>query len=1151
MKQVYLGKTPMTQGSGEVRGESIKRNGESFFKISHVDNMEPFFMSIVSSSDHWMFIGSNGGVTAGRVDSENALFPYFTHDKIIQSAGETGSYSAFLVTKNSQTYLWVPFLPAYKGVYKSQVNLYKNFSGSEVVFEEINEDLGLSVSVSWSFSDEFGFVRKTTLTNHSAEDTTVDLLDGIRNILPYGISNQLQNIRSNLSNAYKKSELDPENGIGIYSLSAMIVDKAEPSEALKASIAWQNGLEKPDILLCDQQISSFLKGRPVAPESEVRAFQGCYLLSAQLNLHANQSQSWDIVAEINQDITGIAKIQDFLATSSAQQIEEALANNIKAGKKELEKLVGLSDGFQISSDKLTSSRFFSNVMFNIMRGGIFEDGYSIECEDFLRYLSGRNHQLRKEAEELFSGLSTSIELRHLLEIAQNSGSGDLLRIAQEYLPLTFSRRHGDPSRPWNKFAIELTDEQGNKNRNYQGNWRDIFQNWEALLMSFPEYTESVIAKFLNASTIDGYNPYRITRSGIDWEVIEPDDPWSFIGYWGDHQIIYLLKLLEFSQNVHPGLLSDRLGDKSYVFANVPYRIKGLDAMLENPRDTVIFDEEEEHRVADLVAAIGADGKLVHIDGEILYVSLLEKLLIPFLAKMSNLIPDGGIWLNTQRPEWNDANNALVGYGVSMVTLYYMKRYLTFCSSLLEDSKEVVLSQEVGTLLAEITRVLIDHENDSGNGLMNPEIRKKVVMGLGRAGERFREAAYAGFSGSELAVPGNELHEFLRISGKYLDDAIANNLREDGLYHAYNLIAFREDGFHVDYLYEMLEGQVAVLSSGSLGAKEAISLMEALKNSAMYRDDQYSYMLYPDRDLPEFLLRNNIPSEATEKSILLRSLSEDQHQNLVRKDLHGNLHFHGEIHNFDDVKARFSDLDQKTYGKLVEAESGLIEEIFEGMFNHHAFTGRSGTFFGYEGLGSIYWHMVSKLVLALAEIYFQAVKDDEDAETVGRLVEIYYETRAGIGLNKGPKLYGAFPTDPYSHTPAHAGAQQPGMTGQVKEDVLSRFFELGILIRDGAIHFQPSLLRKEEFTTEETSFRFITLNGEEEEITVPPGHLAFTLCQVPILYRVSESPALIVREENQEDRIIQGRQLPKELSESVFRRENRIEMLVIEVTDVLP
>ena len=58
------------------------------------------------------------------------------------------------------------------------------------------------------------------------------------------------------------------------------------------------------------------------------------------------------------------------------------------------------------------------------------------------------------------------------------------------------------------------------------------------------------------------------------------------------------------------------------------------------------------------------------DGEVYQVNLLiEKLLVPLLAKLGNLVVDGGIWLNTQRPEWNDANNALVGNGLSMVTLY--------------------------------------------------------------------------------------------------------------------------------------------------------------------------------------------------------------------------------------------------------------------------------------------------------------------------------------------------------------------------------------------------------------------------------------------------------------------------------------------------
>ena len=65
--------------------------------------------------------------------------------------------------------------------------------------------------------------------------------------------------------------------------------------------------------------------------------------------------------------------------------------------------------------------------------------------------------------------------------------------------------------------------------------------------------------------------------------------------------------------------------------------------------------------------------------------ITEKLLATLLAKLSNFIPEAGIWMNTLRPEWNDANNALVGTGASMVTLYYMRRFVTFAQELFQQS----------------------------------------------------------------------------------------------------------------------------------------------------------------------------------------------------------------------------------------------------------------------------------------------------------------------------------------------------------------------------------------------------------------------------------------------------------------------------------
>jgi hypothetical protein len=107
-------------------------------------------------------------------------------------------------------------------------------------------------------------------------------------------------------------------------------------------------------------------------------------------------------------------------------------------------------------------------------------------------------------EELLESLPDTLDFNQLVSTVRSHGDPQLERLCNEYLP--------------------LKDEFGNRLLSYEGNWRDIFQNWEALTFSYPEFIENVIAKFVNASTMDGYNPYRITKEGIDWEVEEPEDP---------------------------------------------------------------------------------------------------------------------------------------------------------------------------------------------------------------------------------------------------------------------------------------------------------------------------------------------------------------------------------------------------------------------------------------------------------------------------------------------------------------------------------------------------------------------------------------------------------------------------------------------------
>ena len=126
--------------------------------------------------------------------------------------------------------------------------------------------------------------------------------------------------------------------------------------------------------------------------------------------------------------------------------------------------------------------------------------------------------------------------------------------------------------------------------------------------AYPEFIEGMIFKFLNATTFDGYNPYRVFKDGFEWETIEPDNPWSYIGYWGDHQIIYLLKFLEFLRDHYPEKLEAYFQNDTFVYANVPYRIKGYDELLKDP-NTIDFDHEREKKVEFKKDEIGGDGAL--------------------------------------------------------------------------------------------------------------------------------------------------------------------------------------------------------------------------------------------------------------------------------------------------------------------------------------------------------------------------------------------------------------------------------------------------------------------------------------------------------------------------------------------------------------
>ena len=936
----------------------------------------------------------------------------------------------------------------------------------------------------------------------------------------------------------------------MYLSSSIPSDSAQPAESLLATTVWATGINVEKYLLCSRQISNFRKNIPIEQEDNINGTRASFLVNSYLQIKPKSSVSWFVVAEVNQNSGDLIEL---INTIKGKETYGLVLNDIEESKQMLTKIVAQADGLQLTENKLSAARHFSNVLFNIMRGGIFNDSYNVEKKDFISFVEKANPYVINAHKSFFEKLEDKISITELLNKVSNLGDLHFTKLAIEYLPLTFSRRHGDPSRPWNWFSIDVKNYHNEKILNYQGNWRDIFQNWEALALSYPKFLESMIAKFLNTSTADGYNPYRVFRDGFDWEEQEPHNPWANIGYWGDHQIIYLLKLLELSKEFNPHSLEKLLDTEIFTFANVPYRIKEYQDILKDPRNTIEFDYVLDRKLKADEKLYGADTKfLKKSDYSLVQVNLMEKLLLTLLVKMSNFIPGGGIWMNTQRPEWNDAKNALVGNGVSMVTLFYIRRYVNFLIELLNDisKNKFNLSREIAQLFNGIHNVLLEINKMKKSGISDKE-RKSIVDQLGVAGSEYRRKIYdKGFNGEKQEISSEMITEFCKFCLSVIDSTIDENRRKDGLYHSYNILHITKDELKVTHLYEMLEGQVAVLSSGYLSIQEAIELLAALKKSRLYRKDQNSFMLYPNKKLPAFIDKNNISVDLVNKSKLLLSLLSAGNKEIIYKDEEGGIHFQSDIINSDELKKKFESLSDAKLKKYLEDELSLVLEIYEKTFCHNEFTGRANTFYKYEGLGSIYWHMVSKLLLAAQEVYFDAEKNSAKKTEVKKIKEVYYDIKNGIGVGKKPDEYGAFPTDPYSHTPFFAGAQQPGMTGQVKEDIISRFREIGIKIRDGKIIINPSLLRKEEFLKKEEIFTYYDLNGKEQKINCKKNSFAITYCQVPFIYNLSNTEKIVVHKANEEVIKLDNLEIKEEVSQSIFNRKGEIKRVEVFVNDNL-
>ncbi len=1102
----------MTDHQAVANGDFIDVDGRTWYRIDDYDLLDPFLISLVTPDDQWAFISSSGALTAGRGSAEHSLFPYETDDRLHRSGGRTGPLT--LIRVEGEPDVWQPFDPD-TPIGRTHRSLSKTAFGDRLRFTEHRPDWGMTFEYTWATAGRFGLIRSCRLGIDADRDPVeVTILDGLINVLPAGVELDAQQTSSTLVDAYRRTEIDDVSGMALFTLEALVSDKADPAEALTANVVWSYGLDRSTTLLSDRQVRRFRSGHDVTGERLMTGVKGAYLQTATSLLTPGEGLRWTVVADVGLDHQAAVELTGYLGDRSATRstVIDAISAELERAHRSISELVASADGRQVTADKRSTVHHFANVLFNCMRGGVFLDDHRVAVNQVAAFVTDRDRRRHARFVELTAGLDPVVDIETLRQAV--AADDDIRRLVNEYLPLTFSRRHGDPSRPWNSFRIPEPTDDGHPAIGYQGNWRDIFQNWEALLHSYPDFIESVISKFLSASTVDGHNPYRITHEGIDWETPE-EGSWGNYGYWGDHQIVYLHRLLDVAHRFHPGLLESMIGRRSFSYADVPYRLRRYEDLVRDPKQTLDFDERRQAETEEREAAVGADGRLVcSADGSGVHLATMaEKLLVPALAKLSNLVAGGGIWLNTQRPEWNDANNALVGNGVSVVTLLHLRDYLSFVDRILAgvDGDEVAVGDRVVTWLLDVTAAFSEHESLLAvePATLNDETvardRRHLLDALGLAYERYRSAAYDEGPGEPRAVEIGRLRRSIEVAGRHVEAAARLARRPDGLVHTYWLMRLEPGSAFLDPLYEMLEGQVAALSSPTAAPEQVVTTMAALWDGDLHRTDQGSFVLYPDRRPPPFLDKNRITEPAAGPAV---TALVDRGTGLVTRDVNGDLHFAARLRSARHLEAELdrlasdpdlTDLDLAGHDNGARAE---ILAAYEAVFDHRSFTGRSQSMYRYEGLGSIYWHMVSKLLFALQERLIAGAEGGGSA-VVEDMFRHYRRVRDGLGYRKSVEQQGSFPTDPHSHTPAGMGAQQPGMTGQVKEGVLIRWAELGVRVSDGRLRFDPLLLDPAEFLGGQTRWEAL---GDE---TLPPGSLGFTFCSVPVVYSLGDATGIDV------------------------------------------
>lgn len=659
---------------------------------------------------------------------------------------------------------------------------------NEVGIEEVHKEQGISVKVTYfqvPNDDYAALVRKVEITNISGEPMKLELLDGLPEILPYGVENAGYKEVGNLLRSWMEV-YNLDNNIPYYRVRSSTSDSAEVSEVQSGHFYLSFGQD----------------GKIVKPIVDFQIIFG--------------------------DNTSLAYPDRFAERSLAELMaeQEYCTNKVPCG------FTGLSA--QLAPGETTTLYTLIGHIESLER--LNEKAPWIAAP---AYIDAKQAEAGRLTEELTEDIATRTSSPLFDAYCRQSYLDNFLRGGYPFLFENgregfvihlYSRKHGDLERDYNFFSIEPEYySQGN------GNFRDANQNRRNDIYFNPRVGTFNIVTFFSLIQADGYNPLGVEgtsftvpqqqAAGLEGLVkasvsnpqiaekllalclgkFTPGKVISLLadknagllrneeellteilslseqnieaafreGYWSDHWT-YNMDLIDGYLDIFPDRKEQLLfGEEVYMFFDSPARVLPrsekyvINGTKVRQYGALEHDEEKMQRFGlNLNDTNWLRTK--HGEGEVFRTNLFVKLVSLSLNKFATLDPYGmGVEMEGDKPGWNDAMNGLPGlFGSGMSETFELKRIVNLVIEASEayGHRQIMLPEEMHQLLERVSGLLQRH---SAGELEQFDYWDQAAA----AREQYRDQIRFGISGELKAISLGELGQKYKQMRSKIDQGI--------------------------------------------------------------------------------------------------------------------------------------------------------------------------------------------------------------------------------------------------------------------------------------------------------------------------------------------------------------------------------------------